>query len=81
MSPQDLKQIVRENIRARRKEIGLTQADLSVKIGASGAAVAQIERGHTSVSMETLANIADALGVQPSMLLTKDAFVLQESAA
>lgn len=81
MPPDQLKQIIRENIRARRAEQGLTQADLAILMGVTAPAISQIERGYTSLSVEMLAKIADALAVQPSMLLVEHAFVASGSAA
>lgn len=77
MSPDSLKLIVRENVRERRLEQEMTQAEVALAIGTSQAFIANIERGHTSISMEILAKLAEALGTQPSLLLTKDAFKAQ----
>lgn len=81
MPPDKLKQILRDNIRARRAEEGITQAKLASILGTSQAAIAQIERGHSSLSLDMLAKIADALHTQPALLLTPDAFVFSETAA
>lgn len=82
MPPDKLKEIIRANIKVRRAQLvpSLTQAGLAERIGTTQAAVAQIERGHTSVSIEMLAKIADALETQPSLMLTKDAFALAAAA-
>lgn len=80
MPPDELKKILRDNIRTRRMEIDKTQAWLADKIGSSQAYIANIERGHTSVSVEMMARIAEALGVQPATLVTKDAFVAVSAA-
>lgn len=81
MSAEELKQIIRENVRSRRIEKDKTQSQLAQSIGTSQAYIANIERGHTSVSVEMLAKIAEALDTQPAAILTKDAFTLAESSA
>ncbi len=81
MPPEKLKQIIRENVRARREEIGMTQLQLAAKVSMTGPAISQIERGHCSVSVEVLANIAQALGIQPSRLLVEHEFAVEEAVA
>lgn len=50
-----------ELIQARRKEAGMTQAELGEKMGISGAAVAQWENNLRKPKKETLSRITSAL--------------------
>ena len=57
-----------------RKKKGYTQAVLAQKIGMSAAYLGQIERGNrgNSFSLETLYQIADALGIEAEILLKEE---------
>ena len=57
-----------------RKKKGYTQADLAQQIGMSVSYLGQIERGNRgkSFSLETLYQIADALGVEINTLINCD---------
>lgn len=57
-----------------RKKQGYTQAALAQQIGMSTAYLGQIERGNrgNSFSLETLYQIADALGVEAEILLKEE---------
>lgn len=57
-----------------RKKKGYTQAALAQQIGMSTAYLGQIERGNrgNSFSLETLYQIADALGIEAEILLKKE---------
>jgi transcriptional regulator with XRE-family HTH domain len=48
-------------IKAARKELGMTQADLGEKVGTSKQAIARIEAGNHNVSILILEKIATAL--------------------
>ena len=72
--PLDLKDIVRFNIRARRKELGMTQQRLAEIIDAYQPNIAQIESGANSPTLDNLAKIAMALGVSPDLLLRAELF-------
>lgn len=50
-------------IKTIRRRRGLTQAELAEKIGRSGDAISQLERGLSLPSFETLDRLADALEV------------------
>jgi transcriptional regulator with XRE-family HTH domain len=50
-------------LRAARVERGLTQTELARRAGTSQSAVARIEAGHTSPTVDTLTRIAAALGM------------------
>ena len=59
----DLLHNLGKRIRVLRKELNLTQAELSKKANISGYYVGEIERGEASPSLSTLNDIANALGV------------------
>ena len=52
-----------ERIRARRKELGLSQSDLAERTGMTASFVSQVERGVTSPSIDSLYRISQALDV------------------
>ena len=56
------------------KKKGYTQAVLAQQIGMSAAYLGQIERGNrgNSFSLETLYQIADALGIEAEILLKEE---------
>lgn len=74
MQATELTAILRKNVRARRKELGLTQEQFAKKLKVSQPFIAQFEAGETSVSLATLADMAEKLGTSPSALLSPDTF-------
>ena len=58
-----------KRVRTRRKMMGLTQEALAEKLGISCSFVGHIERGSRKMSMETLINISDIMGVSCDYLL------------
>lgn len=52
-----------------REELGLTLATVAKHAGISPAMLSRLETGHVSPSLETIAALADALGVRPALLL------------
>ncbi len=65
----DIESQIGQVIRQRRKERGLTLADLSARAGLSISHVSQIERGHASPSLSALHLIGDALNIRVSELI------------
>jgi SOS-response transcriptional repressor LexA len=61
---------VGERIRARRKELRLTQKDLSAKVGVSHVSISQWEKDETSPRGENLLALARALGVTANFIST-----------
>ena len=55
-------------IRAWREHIGITQAELAVRMGVSQAAVAKLERPDAKPRSATLKKVAEALGISPIQL-------------
>jgi transcriptional regulator with XRE-family HTH domain len=64
--------VLGENIRRLRKDRGLTQEHLAHEAGVAMRYVAGIERAEENVSLRYLVKLADALGVEPADLLTRD---------
>jgi transcriptional regulator with XRE-family HTH domain len=52
-----------DRIRARRKELGLSQSDLAERTGMTASFVSQVERSVTSPSIDSLYKISQALDV------------------
>lgn len=67
--PQDLMGITLKNLRKERK---LTLKDLAEQTGVSISFLSQVERGKSSVTLESLKKIADALSVNPSVFFAND---------
>lgn len=57
-----------QRIAELRKERGLTQTQLAERCGLQQAHIARIEAGKHSVGLDTLAQIADAMGMQVDFL-------------
>lgn len=58
------------NVRRLRAHKGMTQFDLARSAGLGRSFVSQLERGRFSATLETVAALAGALGVTPSLLLS-----------
>ncbi len=54
---------LREVVRARRRELGLSQEDLADVIGAHRAFVSQFERGRTDARLDLVLKLLHALGL------------------
>lgn len=52
-----------------RKENGMTQAQLAERCGLQQAHIARIENGKFSVGLDTLAQIADAMGARIEIII------------
>ena len=65
----DIKKKIGVRISQLRMKAGMTQAKLAEKADLSIDSISRIERGNRAPSLESLASIATALGVEPSQLL------------
>lgn len=72
MTGDELRRIVGQNIKARRKAAGLTQAGLAVAVGITQGAVAHYEIGRSYPNADLMAMIADALQCPPDTLLREE---------
>lgn len=78
VQPAELEQVFRENVRSRRKELGLTQAELAERMSVSAPYVNQLERDRGSPpQLDTVAKVAEALETTPGALLTPGIFSSQ----
>jgi transcriptional regulator with XRE-family HTH domain len=67
----DLKEVMAINLRRIRHDKQLTQEELADSAGLSARYIGAIERADVSASVTVLGQIADALGVEPAVLVTK----------
>ena len=51
-------------VRSAREKLGISQAELAARIGSTQPAVARLEAGGVSPSLDTLHRVADALGLE-----------------
>jgi transcriptional regulator with XRE-family HTH domain len=65
-----IREIFATNLRRARVNCKLTQEALAHEAQIDRTYVSALERGLYSVSLDTIQQIADALGVEPHMLLT-----------
>jgi transcriptional regulator with XRE-family HTH domain len=63
-----LKQVLRENMRKRRKQLGLTQEKLAEMCETDACYIRQIEIGNRFPSLEYVERIANALALEPYLL-------------
>ncbi len=61
--------MIGKRIRARRKELRISQATLSKQLGVSNAAISQWERGETEPRGQNLITLCNILGCSPEYLL------------
>ena len=78
LQPAELEHVFRENVRSRRKELGLTQAELAARLKVTQPYVNQLERDKGSPpQLDTVARVAEALETTPGALLTPGIFSSQ----
>ena len=65
----DLLKVTGENIRARRKELHLSQTELALETGSDKSAISKIENGQQEITMTMLGWIAKALETVPDLLV------------
>ena len=70
----ELHRIFRDNVYARRKELGLTQSEAAKKMGVSQPAWAQIEAMRTAPGLGIVERVAEVLRTTPSQLMMRNAF-------
>jgi len=66
--------IIGDNIKNRRHELGVTQKQLAIQVGLTQPRIAQIEKGQSSVPVESLADFSIALETDPASLVTAESF-------
>ncbi|MBI2983908.1 MAG: helix-turn-helix transcriptional regulator [Chloroflexi bacterium] len=58
-------------IRKYRENVGLSQEALAEESGLHRTYISLVERGHRNISVDALSQIAEALGVYPSKLMSE----------
>jgi transcriptional regulator with XRE-family HTH domain len=69
----ELQVILAENLRRLRSEHGLSQEAFALRSGIHRTYIGGIERGERNVTLDTVARIAAAFGVDPADLLREPA--------
>ncbi len=69
MHPEIARKIFGENVRRRRRKLGLSQEELADRAELHRTYVGSIERGERNVSLENIVRLAAALEVKPGALL------------
>lgn len=72
MEPEKLTSVFAENMRRRRRELGITQAELSDRTGIRGPDLSDLELGKRSPNLTTVARVAEGLSIPPSHLLSNE---------
>jgi transcriptional regulator with XRE-family HTH domain len=67
----DSKELLGRNVVRLRKACGLSQEELAAKSGLHRTYISGIERGRRNISVDNLFALAEALGVEPSELVSK----------
>lgn len=67
--PMDIRKVVARNLRRARRSVGFSQEVLAERAKVDRSYVSRIETAKVSVGIDTLANLARALGVRPIDLL------------
>jgi transcriptional regulator with XRE-family HTH domain len=65
----DVVQLLRVNVRHHRRLKGMSQERLALDAGMERSYVSDLERGMRNPSVRALGRLAEALGVEPGLLL------------
>ncbi len=65
----DATRVFGERVRARRQELGKSQEQLADDCGLHWSYVGQVERGRRNLSLHNILKIAEALDVDPAVLV------------
>lgn len=66
----DLPRVLGRNVRDLRKRKGMSQEELGFAADMKRSYVSDLERGTRNPTIKALARLADALGVEPALLVT-----------
>ena len=72
LDPAKLQEIVGYRLRRARVEKNLTQEELALHVGISRASIANIERGHQTITVYVLYKLATQLGTSLSVFFPED---------
>lgn len=64
----DIKQQFGQKVREIRKRQSISQEELAMRIGADQAYISRIESGQMNLTLDSVAELADALGVRAGAL-------------
>ena len=70
MTEEQLLALFRQNMRALREDLGISQSELARRIGKTPGYICDMERGRRALNLSTLALIAEGLGLNPSVLIS-----------
>jgi transcriptional regulator with XRE-family HTH domain len=65
----DLPQLLGRNVRAARKRLGMSQEQLALEADMKRSYVSDMERGTRNPSIKAIARLANALRINPDVLL------------
>jgi transcriptional regulator with XRE-family HTH domain len=75
-----LKSVLASNIKAGRKELGLTQESLAEKVNTASTYIAMIESGKRAPSFKMIERIAEVLGIEAPNLFSMKNYPAESSA-
>ena len=61
-----------ERLKARRQELGLTQAQLFEQTGITSPYISAIERGKANPTLDMIVKLAEAVGLEASDMIRRD---------
>ena len=70
--PSKLRRVFADRVRARRKELNLSQEELADRAEVHRTFIGRVERAETNISIDNIARISEALGVPAFELLRPD---------
>lgn len=70
--PSKLRRVFADRVRARRKELGLSQEELADRADLHRTFIGHVERAESNVSIDNIARISEALDVPAFELLRTD---------
>lgn len=70
MTPENIVELFRRNLRDIRTSAGLSQSELARRMECAPSYICDLERGRRDPTIRTLAPLATALGTEPAELLS-----------
>jgi transcriptional regulator with XRE-family HTH domain len=67
----DLPQIMGRNVRIERKRKGMSQEQLALDAGMKRSYLSDLERGTRNPTVRALGRLAEALGIEPEVLVRR----------
>jgi transcriptional regulator with XRE-family HTH domain len=65
----DAARVLGQRVRARRRELGLSQEAMAERIGIHWTFLGQLERGRRNLNLHNLLKLAEGLGIDPCELV------------